>query len=125
MVQHAVSRYSDDDLSEFRALIEQRILKAQRELNFYSTQLRDMSMNPDAKIKALDDGALVSENELISSMAARQEKYIQHLENALVRIQNKLYGICRATGKLIPKDRLRAVPHATLSIEAKKNPFFK
>jgi RNA polymerase-binding transcription factor DksA len=124
MVQHAVGRYSDDELSEFRALIEQKLLKAQRELNFYSTQLRDMSMNPDSKIKGLDDGALVGENELISSMAARQEKYIQHLENALVRIQNKLYGVCRATGQLIPKDRLRAVPHATLSIEAKKKSIF-
>jgi RNA polymerase-binding transcription factor DksA len=124
MVQHAVSRYSDDELSEFRALIEQKLSKAQRELNFYSAQLRDLSMNPDSKIKGLDDGALVGENELISSMAARQEKYIQHLENALVRIQNKLYGICRATGELIPKERLRAVPHATLSIGAKKkSPF--
>ena len=124
MVQHAVSRYSDDDLSEFRTLIEQKLSKAQREFNFYSAQLREMSMNSDSKIKGLDDGALVGENELLSSMAARQEKYIQHLENALVRIQNKLYGICRATGELIPKDRLRAVPHATLSIEAKKKSIF-
>jgi DnaK suppressor protein len=124
MVQHAVSRYSDDELSEFRSLIEQKLSKAQRELNFYSAQLRDLSMNSDSKIKGLDDGALVGENELISSMASRQEKYIQHLENALVRIQNKLYGICRATGELIPKERLRAVPHATLSIAAKKkSPF--
>jgi DnaK suppressor protein len=124
MVQHAVTRYSDDDLSEFRTLIEHKLSKAQHEFNFYSAQLREMSMNSDSKIKSLDDGALVGENELISSMAARQEKYIQHLENALVRIQNKLYGICRATGELIPKDRLRAVPHATLSIGAKnKSPF--
>jgi DnaK suppressor protein len=120
MVQYAVTRYSDDDLSEFRTLIEQKLSKAQRELNFYSAQLCEMSMNSDSKIKGLDDGALVGENELLSSMAARQEKYIHHLENALVRIQNKLYGICRATGELIPKDRLRAVPHATLSIGAKK-----
>ena len=79
-----------------------------------------MAENSDAKIKGLDDGITTMENETTSNMAARQRKLIQHLENALIRIQNKAYGVCRETGKLISKERLRAVPHATLSIQAKQ-----
>ncbi|MDV7402911.1 TraR/DksA C4-type zinc finger protein, partial [Arthrospira platensis SPKY1] len=81
----------------------------------------EVADNPDHKVKALDDGIGTAENERLSDMAGRQRKLIQHLENALVRIKNKTYGICRQTGELIAKERLRAVPHATLSIEAKQN----
>ncbi len=113
------TRYSDEELEEFRELIEKKLNKAKEQLNFYLTQLAEMADNPDSKIKGLDDGIGTAENERLSTMAARQKKHIQHLENALIRIQNKVYGVCRVTGKLISKERLRAVPHATLSIEAK------
>lgn len=114
------TRYSDEELDEFRFLIEQKLAQAKDELHFYLSQLSEMTESSDAKIKGLDDGIGTSENERLTSLAARQKKHIQHLENALIRIQNKVYGICRATGKLISKERLRAVPHATLSIEAKQ-----
>jgi len=83
--------------------------------------LEEMADNPDAKIKGLDDGLGTMETEHINTLASRMQKHIQHLENAKIRIKNKVYGVCRETGKLISKERLRAVPHATLSIEAKKN----
>lgn len=122
MNQKAVkTRYSDEELEEFRALIQKKLDKAQSELNFYMDQLSEMADNPDAKVKGLDDGIGTAENERLTNMASRQRKLIQHLENALIRINNKVYGVCRATGKLISKERLRAVPHATLSIEAKQS----
>lgn len=115
------TRYSDEELEEFRSLIEEKLKKAREQLDFYLKQLSEMADNPDSKIKGLDDGIGTAENERLSTLAVRQKKHIQHLENALVRIQNKVYGVCRETGKLISKERLRAVPHATLSIEAKQN----
>jgi len=115
------TRYSDEELEEFKDLIEKKLKRAKEQLDFYQKQLSDMADNPDSKIKGLDDGIGTAENERLSGMAARQKKHIQHLENALIRIQNKAYGVCRITGKLISKERLRAVPHATLSIEAKQN----
>ena len=115
------TRYSDEELDEFRRLIERKLERAREQLDFYLTQLSEMAENEDAKIKGLDDGIGTAENERTTSLAARQKKHIQHLENALIRIQNKVYGICRVTGKLISKQRLKAVPHATLSIEAKQN----
>jgi RNA polymerase-binding protein DksA len=114
------TRYSDAELDEFRVLIEGKKAKAEQQLQYYLTQLTDMAENADAKIKGLDDGITTMENETTSTMAVRQRKLIQHLENALIRIQNKAYGVCRETGKLISKERLRAVPHATLSIQAKQ-----
>ena len=114
------SRYSDQELDEFRHLIENKLAKAQDQMDYYLRQLSDMADNPDAKIKNLDDGTGSAEREQLSVMASRQRSLINHLENALIRINNKAYGICRATGKLISKERLRAVPHATLSIEAKR-----
>jgi len=114
------SRYSDEELEEFRVLIQGKLDKAREQLDFYTKQLSELADNPDSKIKGLDDGVGTIESERLSSLAARQRKHIQHLENALIRIQNKVYGICRVTGKLISKERLRAVPHATLSIEAKQ-----
>lgn len=115
------TRYSDEELEEFRQLIQNKLDKARQQLEFYKEQLSDMADSDDAKIKGLDDGIGTAESERLSNMAARQGKHIQHLENALVRIENKVYGVCRVTGKLISKERLRAVPHATLSIEAKQN----
>jgi RNA polymerase-binding protein DksA len=115
------TRYSDEELEEFRVLIQGKLDKARKELDFYLDQLSEMADNPDAKVKGLDDGIGTAENERLTNMASRQRKLIQHLENALIRIQNKVYGVCRETGKLISKERLRAVPHATLSIDAKKS----
>ncbi|MBR9921455.1 MAG: TraR/DksA family transcriptional regulator [Bacteroidetes bacterium] len=115
------TRYSDEELEEFRQLIKEKLAKAKDQLEFYLNQLSDQADNPDAKVRGLDDGIGTAESERVSSMAARQKKHIQHLENALIRIDNKVYGICRATGKLISKERLKAVPHATLSIHAKQN----
>jgi RNA polymerase-binding transcription factor DksA len=114
------SRYSDSELVEFDQLIDEKLIVAREQLEFYLKQLEDMAENPDNKIKSLDDGLSSLESERVSSMASRQQKLIQHLENAKIRIKNKVYGICRETGKLISKERLRAVPHATLSIEAKQ-----
>ncbi len=114
------TRYSDKELEEFDRLIDQKLIVAREQLEFYLKQLEDMAENPDNKIKGLDDGLSSLESERVSSMASRQQKLIQHLENAKIRIKNKVYGICRETGKLISKERLRAVPHATLSIEAKQ-----
>ena len=115
------TRYSDNELAEFDQLIDQKLIVAREQLEFYLKQLEDMAENPDNKIKSLDDGLSSLESERVSSMASRQQKLIQHLENAKIRIKNKVYGICRETGKLISKERLRAVPHATLSIEAKQS----
>lgn len=115
------SRYSDEELAEFEALILEKLESAKEQHSFYQTQLQELSENPDSKIKGLDDGISTSENERLTTMANRQKKHIQHLENALIRIKNKVYGICRVTGKLISKERLKAVPHATLSIEAKQS----
>jgi RNA polymerase-binding protein DksA len=84
-------------------------------------QISDLADNPDSKLKGLDDASSTMESERLYTNAARQRKLIRHLENALIRIENKVYGVCRNTGKLISKERLRAVPHATLSIEAKQN----
>lgn len=115
------SRYSDDELAEFRSLIEEKLVKAEEQLNFYLQQISELADNPDNKLKGLDDASGTMESERLYSNAARQRKLIQHLKNALIRIDNKVYGVCRETGKLIAKERLRAVPHATLSIAAKQN----
>jgi len=113
-------RYTDEELEEFKALIEEKLSIAKDQLQFYRQQLADLADNPDSKIRGLDDGTGTAENEQLYQLASRQQKLIQHLENALIRVHNKTYGICRVTGKLISKERLRAVPHATLSMEAKK-----
>lgn len=115
------SRYSDNELAEFRELIEEKLAKAQQQLNFYLQQIGELADNPDSKLKGLDDASSTMESERLYTNAARQRKLIRHLENALIRIENKVYGVCRETGKLISKERLRAVPHATLSIAAKQN----
>lgn len=114
------TRYSDEELEEFKVLIEAKLSKAKEQMDFYLAQLGEMNENQAAKIRGLDDGIGTVELERINTLAARQRKHIQHLENALLRIQNKVYGICRVSGKLISKERLKAVPHATLSIHAKQ-----
>ena len=118
-----IVRYSDDELEEFKELITGKLEIARAELQNYQEQLSGsgkLGDHSDSKPKGLDDGASTSEREYLNMMASRQIQHVKHLENALMRIENGTYGICRITKKLIPKDRLRAVPHATLSIEAKE-----
>lgn len=118
------TRYTDEELQEFKNLILSKLAKAQAEYD----RLREQVNNGDGNdtrdtsptFKALEEGAGTLEMEHAVRMAERQRQFIQHLQAALVRIENKTYGICRVTGKLIPKERLMAVPHATLSVEAKK-----
>lgn len=117
------TRYSDEELVEFRDLILEKIRLAQRDYQ----QLMDVLTNKEGNgvddtmptYKILEEGSMTQTREELTNMAARQQKFIQGLQAALVRIENKTYGVCRVTGKLIPKERLRAVPHATMSIEAK------
>lgn len=113
------TRYSDVELEEFKIIIEEKLTTAKSELEYYRDQLVGSGEDADAKVRGLDDGIQNANNERIAGLAARQQKLIKHLENALIRIENKVYGICRETGKLISKERLKAVPHATLSINAK------
>lgn len=113
------TRYSDSELAEFKALIQQKLDDAQNQLNSYLEQMAHIGEND--KVKGIDDAVGSAESERLSNMAGRQKKHIQHLKNALLRIENKVYGICRSTGKLIAKERLFAVPHATLSIAAKQD----
>ena len=116
-------RYSDIDLKEFKELIQQKIEKAERDLMLIRESfINDQNNGTDdtsPTFKAFEEGAETLSKEQNAILAGRQEKFVRDLKNALIRIENKTYGICRVTGKLIGKDRLRAVPHATLSIEAK------
>ena len=117
------NRYSDKDLEEFRVLIQEKINKAQHDLELIkSAYMNDHDNGTDdtsPTFKAFEEGSTVMSKEANSQLAIRQEKFIRDLKNALIRIENKTYGICRVTGKLISKERLKLVPHATLSIEAK------
>lgn len=119
------TRYSDEELQEFKELILEKLEKAKKDYDLLKQALNNTDGNDvtdtSPTFKALEEGASVLSKEEVGRLAQRQLKFIQHLEAALVRIENKTYGICRETGKLIPKERLRAVPHATLSIEAKNN----
>jgi RNA polymerase-binding transcription factor DksA len=117
-------RYSDAELTEFRELINRKLDAAKKELAYLQgliTRKDEMGGdNDDARYMTMEDGSMSMEREQLSQMASRQITFIDHLEKAIMRIENKTYGICRVTGKLIDKARLRAVPHATLSIEAKQ-----
>jgi len=117
------TRYSDKELFEFETLINEKIAKAQNELSILKQSLNRShdSGTGDTSVtsKVLEDGAETSQKESMNELAARQQKFINNLNNALIRIKNGTYGICKVTGKLIPKERLRAVPHTMLSIEAK------
>jgi RNA polymerase-binding transcription factor DksA len=116
-------RYSDTELNEFRDLIQRKLESAKKELAYLQgliTRKDDMGGDEsENRYMTMEDGSMSMEREQLSQMASRQITYIDHLEKALIRIENKTYGICRVTGKLIDKARLRAVPHATLSLEAK------
>ena len=116
-------RYSDADLAEFRELITKKLDAAKKELAYLQgliTRKDETGDMEDARYMTMEDGSVSMEREQLSQMASRQIQFIDHLEKAMMRIENKTYGICRITGKLIDKARLRAVPHATLSIEAKQ-----
>lgn len=119
------TRYSDDELVEFKQLILDKLDKAQRDYDTLKSALSHSDGNDildtSPTFKVLEEGAMVLSREETGKLAQRQEKFIQHLKGALMRIENKTYGVCRETGKLISKERLRAVPHATLSIDAKRN----
>jgi DnaK suppressor protein len=123
-VEKVKNRYSDEELEEFRQIILSKLEKANNDLKLltesYTTGNDHDTNDTSPTFKVLEEGYQVFSKEENSKFAARQSKFIKALENALIRIENKSYGICRATGKLIPKDRLRIVPHATLSIEAKR-----
>lgn len=117
------TRYSDEELKEFKTLILQKLEKAQRDYDIFKSSINQSGDNDtqdtSPTFKVLEEGAATLSKEEASKLAQRQLKFIQHLQAALIRIENKTYGICRETNKLISKERLRAVPHATLSIEAK------
>ncbi len=117
-------RYSDQDLAEFKELIEKKIAAAQGDLDALRASLshKDDNGTDDTaySFKMMEEGAATLSREEVAQLAGRQEKFLRSLENALIRISNKSYGVCRETGKLIKKERLMAVPHATLSIEAKE-----
>ena len=121
----AVNRYSDEELKEFKELILEKLKIAQSDYEMYKTSLTQSDGNDtqdtSPTFKVLEEGAATLSKEESGKLAQRQLKFIQHLQAALVRVENKTYGICRETGKLISKERLRAVPHATLSMDAKMN----
>lgn len=117
-------KYSDADLAEFKELIQAKIAHAQEDLDILRGSFKNDRNNgtedTSPTFKAFEEGSETMSKEANVQLAIRQEKFIRDLNNALLRIENKTYGICRVTGKLIQKERLKLVPHATLSIEAKK-----
>ena len=118
-------RYTDSELEEFRAIILDKLDKAKKDYDVLKSAITNSTGNDtedtSPTFKILEEGAATLSKEEAGQLAQRQLKFIQHLQAALMRIENKTYGVCRETGQLIPKERLRAVPHASLSIEAKNN----
>ncbi|MBK3518001.1 TraR/DksA family transcriptional regulator [Carboxylicivirga marina] len=118
------TRYSDEELQEFKEIILKKLNKAKKDYellrNTITHQDGNDTQDTSPTFKVLEEGAAVLSKEEAGKLAQRQQKFIQHLSAALVRIENKTYGVCRVSGKLIPKERLQAVPHATLSVEAKQ-----
>ena len=123
MAQDKNIRYPDKDLAEFKELIQEKIRKAVHDLDLiksaYMNDLNNGTDDTSPTFKAFEEGSETMSKEANSQLAIRQEKFIRDLRNALIRIENKTFGVCRVTGKLIGKERLKLVPHATLSIEAK------
>ena len=123
MAKETKARYSDEELEDFRKLIEDKINKAQAELDLlrraYMNDGNNGTDDTSPTFKAFEEGSETMSKEANTQLAIRQEKFIRDLKNAMIRIENKTYGVCRITGKLINKKRLLLVPHATLSIEAK------
>ena len=124
MEEKEKTRFSDDELAEFRAIIMEKLEKAKKDYDLLKDTITQGDSNDiqdtSPTFKVLEEGASTLSKEEAGNLAQRQQKFIQHLQAALVRIEHKTYGICRETGKLISKERLRAVPHATLSMEAKQ-----
>lgn len=127
MSEREKTRYSDAELQEFKDLINGKLVAARHELSTLQDYLSNANANGTedtiGSYKTLDDGSATHSKENVSQLASRQRKFIENLEVALIRIENKTYGVCKVTGKLIPKERLRAVPHTTMSIEAKLNQY--
>lgn len=123
-MENVTVRYSDDDLQEFKQIIEDKIEHAQKDLELLQSSYRNGEGNgtedTSPTFKSFDESSDITAKEANMQLAIRQEKFIRDLKNGLIRIENKTYGICRVTGKLIQKERLKLVPHATLSIEAKR-----
>jgi len=123
MATDTTNRYSDKDLEEFKTIVQDKISKANHDLELiksaYMNDYDNGTEDTSPTFKAFDEGSSVMSKESNSALAIRQEKFIRDLKNALIRIENKTYGVCRVTGKLINPERLKLVPHATLSIEAK------
>ena len=116
------TRYSDEELAEFREIIEKKIAKARENLELLNQAVANSASDvsdTSPTFKLLEDSGDVRSKEENAKLAARQQKFVKDLEAALIRIENKTYGICKVTGKLIPKERLRIVPHTTMSVEAK------
>lgn len=124
MAKDVSVRYSDDDLQEFKGIILNKIERAEKDLELLQTSFKNGSDNgtedTSPTFRSFDEGSDTMAKEANMQLAARQEKFIRDLNNALSRIENKTYGVCRVLGKLIQKERLKLVPHATLSIEAKR-----
>jgi RNA polymerase-binding transcription factor DksA len=125
MAEENKSKYSDVELAEFKEIILKKIEKAEQDLDLLREQFANDKNNgtddTSPQFKSFEEGSSVMSKERNSQLATRQEKFIRDLKNALIRIENKTYGICRVTGKLIDAERLKLVPHATLSMEAKLN----
>lgn len=123
MEEKVIVRYSDAELKEFKTLIEQKIEQAKKDLEMLKQSFLNGANNDtddtSPVFKSFEEGSEMMTKEINVTLANRQEKFIRDLKNALIRIENKTYGVCRVTGKLIDKERLRIVPHATMSIEAK------
>jgi DnaK suppressor protein len=123
-MQGNIVRYSDEDLQEFKEIILKKIARAEEDLasleSSYKNDANNGTDDTSPSFKSFDEGADTMAKEANVQLAIRQEKFIRDLKNALQRIENKTYGVCRVTGKLIQKERLKLVPHATLSIEAKR-----
>ena len=124
MAKKEIVRYSDQELNEFREIINKKLQEAKNDLDLLKSSLshKDDHGTDDTgrTFNMMEDGSETLSREETAQLASRQEKFVKNLENALIRIENKTYGICRVTGKLIQKERLKLVPHATLSIEAKQ-----
>ncbi|MDC0614503.1 TraR/DksA family transcriptional regulator [Schleiferiaceae bacterium] len=125
MAEENKSKYSDAELAEFKVIIQKKIEKAEQDLDLLREQFANDKNNgtddTSPQFKSFEEGSSVMSKERNSQLATRQEKFIRDLKNALIRIENKTYGVCRVTGKLIDAERLKLVPHATLSMEAKLN----
>jgi RNA polymerase-binding transcription factor DksA len=125
MIMAEKTKYSDVELAEFKEIILDKLSTAQKDYESLKASLTNMDGNDTSDtsptFKVLEEGAATMSKEEAGRLAQRQMKFIQHLQAALIRVENKTYGVCRETGKLIPKERLRAVPHATLSIDAKNS----